>query len=223
MTRGVQVCSQAEQDEILSAIAAHLAEHGPTNWGLVRDRWPDIIGGKGGSNTERRFYRWVKKVQGGEATPAEAKETAIRKARGATKKNLPAVPSPQAFLAAGARADRNVDLMAMLYETFSDVKLIRDAAVIVNDDGTQKVKNFVQLDAMIKRRLDLTQTYISIFQEIYDLQRMREFYGEIQDIIVSEIHPLAPEVAARIIARLQALNDRESMTMHASARPPAAS
>lgn len=223
MTRGVQVCSPEVQKEILLAIAAHLAEHGAVNWALVRDRWPEIIGGKPNSSSERRFYRWVKKVQGGEYTPGEVKAEAIRKARGATKRNLPATPSPQAFLAGGARAERNVDLMAMLYETFADVKLIRDHAVITNDDGTQKVKNFVQLDAMIKRRLDLTQTYIAIFQEIYDLQRMREFYNEIQDIIVSEIHPLAPEVAERIIARLQALNDRESMTVHASAGPPPAS
>lgn len=204
------------KEEILQAIREHTAKHGQREYMAIRSRWPEYLDGPPRSAEERRFYRLVREAREAGPAPAEAKADAIRRARGATKKHLPAVPSPSAFIAKGADADRAVDIMGMLHVTLRDVMLMRDQAVKVDEEGNEKIRNLVQMDTSIKRRLDLVNTFLSVFQEVYDLHRMRQFYDEIIAIIVEEIHPLEPEVSARIMERLKALNDREVMTIHAT-------
>lgn len=95
--------------------------------------------------------------------------------------------------------------------------LVRQMAMKVTEDGAEAVKNPQLMDSSIKRRLDIVNTFLAVFREVYDLQQMRGFYDEIVSIIVEEIHPLDPEVSERILLRLKELNDREGMTIHASA------
>jgi hypothetical protein len=201
---------------ILKAIRDHIQKHGRTNWAAVRSRWPDLLEGKDKSAEEKRFFRLVREATNVGLAPAEAKAEALRKARGATKRNLPAVP-PSTFLTQGADAQRSVDIMSMLHTTLADIMLTRDLAVVTGPDGKEKVRNPVAMDSSIKRRLEIVNTFLAVFREVYDLQRMREFYQEITDIIVEEIHPLDPAVSERILIRLKELNDRECMTIHASA------
>lgn len=203
---------------IKQAISDHLQEHGRENWNLVRERWPDVIGSESGPAGERRFWRWVNAVAGGDETPGDVRADARRRARGATKKNLPAVPSPQAIMSMGAKAEEKMDMIEILHQTMRDVLLIRKGAVMDDGEGGEKIKNFVQFDSSIKRRLDTIDKYLDVFREIYDLQRMRAFYDEIVDIIAGEIQALDADVAARIMDRLKTLNDRETMTIHANVR-----
>ena len=72
-----------------------------------------------------------------------------------------------------------------------------------------------RFDAMIKRRLETANTAIRIMQEIWDLQYMQDFYNGVVSIIADEIVPAHPEIARRVMIRLQALNDMKAATPHA--------
>lgn len=203
--------------EVMEAIREHMRTHGTKDWHLVRDRWPEFLAGDTKSANHKRFYRLQREAREAGAAPGEVRQDAVRRARAATKKNVPAPPSPASMLAGGRSADRGIEIMDLLHTTLSDIMLTRSSAVKVEEDGTEKVKNAQLLDRSIGRRLEVVNTFLNVFREVYDLQQMRSFYDEIVSIIVEEIHPIEPVIAQRIMERLKALNDRELMTIHATA------
>ena len=203
--------------QILRAICDHVQVHGRASWSLVREKFPEYLVGPEGSAEEKRFFRLAREAQDFGAAPAEARAEALKKARGSTKRNVPQPPSPATFLATGADAQRGIDIMEMLHITLRDIMLVRQMAMKVTEDGAEAVKNPQLMDSSIKRRLDIVNTFLAVFREVYDLQQMRGFYDEIVSIIIEEIHPLDPAVSERILLRLKELNDREGMTIHASA------
>jgi hypothetical protein len=202
------------RDTVMAEIATHLKVHGPKDWHLIRDRYPAELGGPTGSVGERKFYRWVKRVQDGILPGAKAE--AIKKAKSAVSRNLPATPPPEYITRRGAAATRNIDFLTTLSEVVGDIELMREYSSEMKD-GARKIKNPMYFDISIKRRLDVMETAIRIMQEVWDLERMEGFYYEIIDIISSEILPIEPAIAKRIMTRLQALNDKRAMTVHANA------
>ena len=201
--------------EAVKAIRIQLKK-GDTNWGPIRERWPEYFAGPKSSPEERRFFRLLREVRTPDKAPGDVKAEAVRQARGSTKRQIPAPPMPARFIEQPARTEKALNIMEMLHQTLSDVMMIRDASVKVDENGVEKLRNSQQMDASIKARLATINTFIAVFQEVYDLQKMREFYQEIVDIIAEEIHPLDPEVSANIMLRLSQLNARESLTIHAS-------
>lgn len=203
--------------QILRAICDHVQVHGRASWSLVREKFPEYLAGPEGSAEEKRFFRLAREAQDFGAAPAEARAEALRKARGSAKRNIPVAPAPATFLATGADAQRGIDIMEMLHITLGDIMLVRRMAMKTGENGEEAVKNPQLMDSSIKRRLDIVNTFLAVFREVYDLQQMRGFYDEIVSIIIEEIHPLDPAVSERILVRLKELNDREGMTIHASA------
>lgn len=201
--------------EIIAAIREHVQVHGTKDWTLIRDRWPEFLAGDSKSANHKRFYRLQREARDAGPAPAEVKQDAVRRARASVKKNVPAAPSPASMLAGGRSADQAVEIMSILHMTLGDIMLTRESAVKTDEDGVTKVKNAQLLDRSIGRRLDVVNTFLNVFREVYDLQQMRGFYEEIVSIIVEEIHPIEPAIAQRIMERLKALNDRELMTIHA--------
>lgn len=200
--------------EAVKAIRSQLAK-GASDWGAIRERWPEYFSGPKSSPEERRFFRLLREVRTPDKAPGEVKAEAIRKARGSTKRQIPAPPMPAKFIQQPARTERALDIMEMLHLTLADVMMMRDASVKKDENGVEKLRNSQQMDASIKARLATINTFIAVFQEVYDLQKMREFYKEIIDIIAEEIHPLDAEASANIMLRLSQLNARESLTIHA--------
>lgn len=205
--------SREVKDEILTEIANHLRVHGAKDWHLVRDRFPDVIGGGKGSAGERNFFRWVRLVQEGAVPTALAQ--AVKSARSAAGRNLPVAPPPEYIMKGGAKATRNIDFLAVLGDVADDTELLREWSSKVDDDGKRQIKNPVYFDLSIRRRMDMLQTGLSLMREVWDLELMRSFYDEVISIIADEIAPAHPEIARRVLERLKALNDKRGMTPHA--------
>ena len=199
--------AEAEEYRALvqSEIAHHLQVHGPKNWEVLREKHPSI--------GERTFFRWVKAVREKGAAP-EVIPLATRQARTESMKHVPAAPPPEYLAREGAAGVRQIDFIAALGDLYQDAEQLREFATFdpkEGETGRRKIKNPVLFDSSIKRRLDLISGAIKVMQEIYDLQRMREFY----DLIVEEIAAESPEAARRIMVRLAALNAKHGLTIHA--------
>lgn len=200
------------RDTILAEIATHLKVHGPKDWHLIRDRYPDLIGKDAGTAGDRKFYRWVDKVRTNPVAGTFA--NAAKEVRGGVGRHLPVAPPPEYLVRGGARAVKNIDFLSVLGDVYADIELMRDYASKF-EDGKRAIKNPVYFDTAIKRRLDLLQTGLNLTREIWDLQAMEDFYAEVISIIADEIAPAEPEIVRRVMLRLQALNDRRGMTQHA--------
>jgi hypothetical protein len=203
-----------QKGEIFAAIEAHLRVYGAKDWHLVRDQWPDIIGGAPGSATERKFFRWVKSVQGGRV-PESTKENARKAARAEAIKDLPAAPSPQYLTAHGAKARQNIDFLAALSRLYGDADMLREKAMKTGPDGVEEIKIAPLFSESIKRRLDVLTQALKVMQAVYDLEYMKDFYEEIIKIVVEVVGDEHPEMQREIMVRMAALNDRHNMTMHA--------
>jgi hypothetical protein len=192
--------------EILDAIREHLPklEEGiVADWSAVRERWPSIIGpptakGPGNASTDRRFFRWVKKVRDPDYNPTEARAIAA----------LPAVPSVGEMIRISKDSNGEFDVLGMLRQLLTDAGMWRAYAVKFDENGVESIKNPVYFDTSFKRRLDLIHAYIAVYQEIYDLRQMQVFFDEIIDIIAVEISPGNPEVSKRVLDRLRQLKER---------------
>ena len=198
--------AEAEEKRALvqQEIAHHLKVHGPKNWELLRDLHPEI--------GERTFFRWVKSVR--EKGAGEAIPLATKQARTESMKHVPAAPPPEYLAREGAAGVRQIDFIAALGDLYQDAEQLREFATQKPKEGEgprRTIKNPILFDSSIKRRLDLITGAIKVMQEIYDLQRMREFY----DLIVEEIARESPDAARRIMVRLAELNAKHGLTIHA--------
>lgn len=218
--------------EILNAISEHMRVHGATKWQLVHGRWPEVFNGcEKGSAGERKFFRMVDRVKAGHGDAAKAaRREAVDRAKTAVARHLPAAPPPSYLATHGAAAEASLDFLRMLREVVYDIETLRLQTLATEKDpdsegqmrvktnpltGRPHVANTHVFDAMIKRRLDTANTAIRIMQEVWDLQYMQNFYDEVVSIIAEEIAFAHPEVARRVMIRLQALNDRKAATVHA--------
>lgn len=104
-------------------------------------------------------------------------------------------------------ADRQpaVELLTRLDVLFADSDLLRAYAASVDPlTKTVRIKSPNYFFNSIKMRRDLLETAIAALREVWDLKNMLDFY----DAIVDEVAQESPECAARIMTRLNELNQK---------------
>jgi hypothetical protein len=224
---------QAERElktEILAAIAEHLRLHGPRKWKLVRER-PEfalVIGEQAGEAGRRKFYRWQKSVRqpmaadktrphDGRGVADEALADASERARTAAERHLPAAPSPAFFMKMGAGAEVRVNLVGAIDEVWADLMLAREHAFDDSGSGARRLKSPKVLVESAKSRLAAMDTVVRLVKDIYDLDALHRLYRSIIEIIVTELAAV-PDIQARVLDRLEALNNAQAMTPFAEAR-----
>lgn len=102
-----------------------------------------------------------------------------------------------------ASLDRpNVDFLRRLGTLFEQADMLVDHAAPKQVDGKAKIKNPFLFKEAVKLQNDLLETALHALREVWDLQRMQDFY----DIVVAEVAVESPECARRIMDRLSNLN-----------------
>lgn len=187
------------RDAAMRAIAEHLLEHGPQNWGAVRSKFPDV--------PEPTWWRWVKRVREGTPSP-EALKKATQKIQRHLKKSpptpeevaahLPAAPSPEYIARNGAAGLRQFDIMRELHVLFADALMLREFSL--NNEGKVRIPMF--FERSIKLRTDILETGLDAAREIWDLERIQSFH----QAIVDAIREVSPEVAHAIVERMHAVS-----------------
>lgn len=161
------------------------------------------------SNVARQTWnKWVHEAG------CSAISVSCTKARKAAR-HLPAAPSPAYISARPVEARKGIDFMSRLEFLYDDAEKLRNWAVkqTENADGTQgeAIKNPTFFAQSIKLRSDLLENAVKTVQQFYNLQRMQRFY----DTVLEEIAAESPEMAKRIIERLERLDAETGMTMNA--------
>jgi hypothetical protein len=216
--------------EILAAIAEHLRLHGPRNWKLVRERpeFSSVIGERAGEAGRRKFYRWQRSVRepmaadktrphDGRGVADEALADASDRARTAAERHLPAAPSPAFFMKMGAGAEVKVNLVGAIDQVWADLMLVREHAFDDDGSGGLRLKSPKVLVESARSRLAAMDTVMRLIRDIYDLNALHRRYRSLSDIIIDELAS-APDIQARVLDRLEALNNAEVMTPFAEAR-----
>lgn len=126
----------------------------------------------------------------------------------AIAQHLPAAPSPAYVAKNGAKELDRLDIFVEINRLFYDANLMRESSIRVDPTGGEKVINLRMFDKSISRRLEILATSLSTQRELWDLQRMENFYNT----IVETIAAAAPDVAREIQRRLAELNIRIGMT-----------
>lgn len=212
---------QESRQKLKAAIAEHLSLHGPSKWDELQVQFPDV--------SRATFFRYVKEVreeieegaaQRGNAALKIAQQRIKRsvetpeQTQQKLKAHLPVAPSPAVIADLGTNAVAAFDFMAYFTRVVGDTELVRNAAVVKNEDGTERVKNPVLLDDNIRRRLQVLETWLHSMSEIYNLQKLQELYN----LIIDEVGKADPDVQQAVVARLRALNNRRGLTIDAVLR-----
>jgi hypothetical protein len=187
----------------LADIRDHYRQYGATRWKLVMVKHPEI--------DERHFWRLVKKVKEG-LPDQEILRFAVKKAKHAAKRLVPAAPSPAMIAAGGAETERNIDFMMHLQELLADAEMIRTWSMTdMDEDGMRKIKNPMFFAKSISLRRELLETALRAMQEIWDLRKMSDFYNT----IIDTISQADPATARLIMEKLDALNNERGLTIDA--------
>ena len=92
-----------------------------------------------------------------------------------------------------------------------DADMLRNKAVVVNEDGTERLVNPMLLNASMRTRLSVLDTWLSAMNEFYNLEKLQELYK----LIIDEVGKADPEAQQAILARLRQLNNERGLTMAA--------
>lgn len=219
------------KDRILAEIAAHIRVYGRERWDLIRENpaYAHLIGKVAGAVGKRKFYRWVDSVTGGVGgtedgarrvdgpeIAAEFMDDARKRAMLAAQKNIPAAPSPAYLARKGPDADTSINFLAAVHRLMDDGEKLRAYSVVADDSSAdgERIKIPHMFKDSINARMRVMEGALRVMQEIWDLQYQQRFYDEITNIIVEEVAAY-PDVQLRIIERLEKLNNRRGMTLHA--------
>ena len=186
----------------IAEIAKHLAEVGSKEWAPTRKKYPAI--------SDRAWWRLVASVKEGK-TPQEILAASVKRAKYHARKNLPAVPSPEYIAKGGVQATANIDFMDAFAQLMGDATLLAEFSTKRNEDGSRNVKNPMFFAQSIKLRVELIGTQIRAMREVWDLQRMQNFF----DAVVEEVAIESPACSRRIMERLDRLNAEFGMTINA--------
>ena len=211
---------------VLDAITRHLRVVGPREWDSVRKRFPNVF--PMDETGRRKLMRWVKRVRdksglelGAEAHRNENHKVKRRKdvaqATLAIAKNIPMAPPPD-YLEGSCRRHppvkmQRIDFLAGITRVYADAERMRAFSMKddPNDPDGESIKNPMYFDASIKRRLDVLTGAVQVMREIWDLQRMEDFYNAIIDVI-GEVDPTTQ---VKLMTKLKDLNAKHGMTIHA--------
>lgn len=189
---------KAKRAELENAISNHLDLHGNANWSLVRNRFPEI--------KEATWWRYVRRIV--DKKPASKKQLKTSKQIICQAgKHLPVAPSPATLAKAGSSGARSIDMFARYEELYADAVLLREYAL--GDD--REIENVTAFRASIKHRQDILSGIAKAAQVLWGLRRIQKFY----DIIIQAIREVSPEVAAKIIKKLEEADDEYGFTVNA--------
>jgi hypothetical protein len=184
------------------AIRDHLATKGATEWNPVRKQFPQV--------PLATFWRHVAKEKARPAPKAQIDEarakiavtlanTTADERRAAAAGTMPCIPSPAYIAKAGSDGMRHLDLLARLDGLLADADRLRGHAM--NEAGD--IVDAELFSDSIELGMKLIGAAVKSIDAVYDQRRQLAFY----DAIVDEITAASPETSARIIARLQKLNE----------------
>ena len=200
------------------AIHEHLHLNGPKGWPAVMAKFPDT--------SRATFFRYIKEVQneiesaaisrgGADLALAQKRISArVSSTDQTTKKikaHLPASPSPAVIAGMGNAAEQTFNFMAYFNQIVSDADMVRHASLKPGPDGTLVLKNPGMMDATVKRRLEIIQTWLQSMDAVWNLEKLQELYG----LIIDEVGKADPVIQQNILARLRTLDDKRGITMNA--------
>ena len=213
---------------ILEAIAAHLREHGPKKWDLVREH-PDfahVIGAAAGSAGRRKFFRWraaVSAVPRIDVTrPHETRAAATAHHAWAVDSidaldmgEMPVAPTPGYLMRAGAMGlNKLADVGALMNRVLEDAERVREAAL---EDDDQAIGGKAARDGNLllkagRQQLDVANSVLRLHQEMDVLTRQEHFMDGLIYIIWDELGPTHVEIVRRILGRLDDLYKTQGMS-----------
>lgn len=208
---------------VMAAISEHLNLHGPQNWDELMARFPDV--------SRATFFRWIKEAKEDIEAQASRQGTAALKlaqqrirssvevsperTKREMKAQLPTAPSPAVIAnVPGELVEQTFDFMAYFQDIVRDANMTRNANVVKNEDGTERLKNQMMMDRNLSRRISIIQTWLQSIETVYNVERLQELYH----LIIDEVGQSDPEVQQRILVRLRDLNNRRGLTMTARLR-----
>jgi hypothetical protein len=208
----MKVADSDSKAEVMAAIEAHLSVDGPQNWGVVRDRYPQI--------PEATWWRWVRTAKAAVTNKAALEEvrqrfqeevaaTSAGERLGAIMGSLPAAPSPDYLAKNGEKGIERLNLLAVIEGLLVDANKMRAFSVKENDD----IKNPIWFDRSMERREKFVNTAINAMREVWELSRIERMF----DVLVEEVSQESPDTALRIMKRFQAANEEYGFTF--TARP----
>lgn len=177
------------------------------------------------------FFRYVKEVKDEIEARASARGTAELKlaqqrirstveskpenVQKKIKAHLPATPSPAVIASMpGELVESTFNFMAYFHEIVRDMKMVRDASVVKNEDGTERLKNPMLMGNSAAQRLKAIETWIRSMELMYSFERNQEF----QRIVLEEISRVDPALQQAILARLREADNRIGFTPEARIR-----
>ncbi|HCE07071.1 MAG TPA: hypothetical protein DEQ40_00425 [Oxalobacteraceae bacterium] len=188
----------------VSVIRKHYAEHGAKNWKVVKDQFPEM--------DMRRFWRIVAKVKNGVPDVDILRSTIAYAKVAAAKKAVPAPVSPAIIYAGGPEVRRQIDYMGQLQEMLDDVQQLRNFALGPEDaEGRREIKNPNIFAQAIKLRGECLDRALKAYETVWDLRKQMDFYNA----IIDEVSAADPATAARIMDRLNKLNNERGLTVNA--------
>lgn len=211
--------SDDRKREIIDAIRQHLLIEGPRNWDEFAERYPDI--------SRPTLFRYIREVReaiesaAGVESPG-ALRLAQKRIRTHTedperlqkkvKAHLPAAPSPAVVAEDPQGAMRAFDFMSYFHRILADAEMVRNSAVVKNEDGSEKLRNPVVMDRSVARRLAIIETYLHSMETVYNLEKIQELYR----IVINAVGKADPETQQAILAELRRANNAHGLTIQAN-------
>ncbi len=188
-----------------AAIARHLATEGSGDWDVVMKAYPGV--------PPSSFWRWVREVRAetltdrAEPIPADIDPQAAQDAiddigvEAAVGQKLTRPPGVSDLCRAGV-----IDANAVLAEGLKIATEIIDGA----RDQNGKIRVSKTALQAVNVQANILKTAAAISNTLLEERRIRDFYRAVMAEIMAE----SPSCAARIAARLEALNSRPGLASH---------
>lgn len=208
---------ETNKAEILVEISKHLALRGPSDWGDLMSKYPDV--------SRATFYRYIKEVRDGiEERAVQEGSAALKLAQKRIKSNvapertikkikahMPASPSPAVIAGIGSVAEPVFDFFAYFQSLVADQEMVRNSAITTNPDGTEKLRNPAMMDKNNARKLQIIETWLHSQELVWSYDKLQELYR----LIIDEVGKASPDVQQNVLVRLRALDNKRGITMNA--------
>ena len=175
------------QQELMSAIQAHLATHGEGNWSAVREKFPSV--------SEATLWRYIRKVRTGDIdVPLKQARQRLTDHVAMTAQQTPG-PNRTEFAGSGPGTDwQRAGVLTQIAQGFDDLELLRRYSMSADN----AIKNPLIFAQGISLRDRLVGTAVKCGEAAFEAGRVAEWI----DSIVDEVAAEAPETAQRITKRL---------------------
>lgn len=200
-----------EKQALRDSISEHLALEGPRNW----DKLSKKLG-----ISKVTIFKYVKEIQSLKGTDGKpghlygaqkSIKVVMNRLGKATKKCLPAVPSPNIISSDVDAGMINIRYMARVDKLLDDAEMVRKHAVKIDADGVEVVKNPQLFVTSVRLNNELLRTALAAMQEVYDLNKIQDMHR----VILEVVGRAAPEVQLEIVTALRELNNRYGLTLEA--------